>query len=200
VPVLETPPDVSLTFGFNDKDPHFYSEFYISLEALLLQPRALRPVLDCHASSYESFELLRSQGDHDSLTSLCGGFTLFDNSEVILTPECCVDLSDLSNWSFACERTGEHRRALWIGHPALEVECDGQVVSLFYDKEFEWPKDSDFNNPIVRLSTEFVRGELKKAASLQAKLARALEPLVAESVGFPCPLGARALAGLSSSH
>ena len=66
----------------------------------------------------------------DNFCPLSGGFALCIGDEVIITPQCCSDLSDIESWRTAAVYRDAHKVMVWIGHPWVMVRFDG--VNLIF--------------------------------------------------------------------
>ena len=70
-------------------------------------------------------------GCSDRLTADCaltGGYTVYRDGEVVLSPGCCCDLGDIDEWDQALAQAGVHPLA--IGHGTVSVRVDGPLVEI----------------------------------------------------------------------
>jgi hypothetical protein len=101
----------------------------------LLEPSVLRQVLAAHLRELE----------HDvtdpEVSSLSGGFALFDGPEPLLLPQCCGDLGNLADWHRATSYRESSAETLWVGHPWIEVAYEAPHLRL--QETTEYPKPTD---------------------------------------------------------
>ena len=117
-----------------------------------------------------------------------GGLAAFCADELIISPQCCGDLSNLEEWYQAAEFRGPGETGLWIGHPHLVVTYDQGQLNLRFDETRE-------NKATV--SPEELLRELDASHATLRLLSAALEPFVSAAAGYPCKTACDALAGIS---
>lgn len=53
----------------------------------------------------------------DELHNLCGGIAILKDEKIVLTPNCCGDLSNIYGWEDIKNNNSKNWTKLWIGHP-----------------------------------------------------------------------------------
>lgn len=72
----------------------------------------------------------------DPLPNFSGGVALFADSELLIQPTCCGDLTNLEEWDRVIvdkPATG----SIWIGHPDLRFAIEGELVTI--TEQWEYP-------------------------------------------------------------
>lgn len=146
----------------------------------LLEERALRAILQVHATRYaEQGPPTTLETLTDEVPPLPGGVALLDAEQVVVSPGCCADLGDLSNWEKAATDVAGDWDMLWIGHPWASWRTEGERVLLRKEAEYAPPP------PPILLSVD--RAALREAVSAAAVERRAfaarLAPIVRDWLG-----------------
>lgn len=63
--------------------------------------------------------------DPENLLAFSGGYALSIGGQVMITPRCCADLTDITQWHAAAAHRCLEKIMVWIGHPWIEVQFDG---------------------------------------------------------------------------
>jgi hypothetical protein len=82
---------------------------------------------------------LESPVDTDNGPVLEGGLALFGERKLLVTPTCCSDLGNLSEWRDAAGHRGPEWRILWIGHPWLSIRYEGNLLVISEPHESDTP-------------------------------------------------------------
>lgn len=82
---------------------------------------------------------LESPVDMEGCPVLAGGLALFSEGKLLVTPTCCSDLGNLSEWRDAAGHRDSEWRMLWIGHPWLSVRYEGNLLVLSEPHESDTP-------------------------------------------------------------
>ncbi len=83
---------------------------------------------------------IESLVDPDNDPVFDGGLALVDLlGNVLVEPQCCADLENLTDWHEAADYRGERWQMLWVGHPWLSVRFDGERLILSDLHESEKP-------------------------------------------------------------
>lgn len=113
----------------------------------------------------------------EAIGALSGGYALVDGSEVLLEPNCCGDLGNLSDWREALRRDGAEWEDLWIGHPQLCFRLREDDAEIKETQEYEQPQHPRH----FSVSAEKLRTALKEAAieqeQFESKVRKALSEL-----------------------
>lgn len=103
--------------------------------------------------------------DIDHFMPLDGGIAFFDNDgALLLTPQCCCDLSNVQEWDRALERAGASGwQSVWIGHPLVYLRRVGDNVAVSCTVGEAAPAPADDEPPHFMLSRERFRSFLADA-------------------------------------
>jgi RNAse (barnase) inhibitor barstar len=75
----------------------------------------------------------------EQISSICGGIVLQINGEFVISPSCCGDLSDLTNWENMLHAEHGQWHQLWIGHPWLYYKRHNNIVEFsdYYEENLD---------------------------------------------------------------
>lgn len=63
---------------------------------------------------------------------LLGGIFVFNESEILLEPMCCCDLSHLAEWQAIYSVRSKHWERLWIGHPWVFYRVQNHEIEFYH--------------------------------------------------------------------
>ena len=169
---------------------------HAEVSAFLASPKLLSALVGHHVSSYDTFNVARAEDFMPPVTSFCGGLLLKIDGETVIEPECCADLSDITNWWEVAKYRGAERKRLWVGHPEYEAVYQDQKIAIFYAEDAEWGAMYDRRVPLVMLEPDLLESAISDAFAIQEKLAEALTPLVGEKLTHSVEEVCRSLAGV----
>jgi len=76
------------------------------------------------------------EGDYDSIEkNIYGGIVLFQDNEIVLSTNCCGDLSNLSEWENIFIPKSEEWKMLWIGHPFVYYRYANNYIEFSHETE-----------------------------------------------------------------
>ncbi|HET6247077.1 MAG TPA: hypothetical protein VFE47_05200 [Tepidisphaeraceae bacterium] len=82
------------------------------------EPKVLQRVL---FKLFDRWGGLENLLDPECNPVLSGGLALCSAGELLMEPQCCSDLANLSEWQDAVQYQGDQWKMLWIGHPWLMI-------------------------------------------------------------------------------
>lgn len=104
----------------------------------------------------------------EELYNLCGGILIRRNTEILISPSCCGDLSDIYNWEDVTLNKSEEWIKLWIGHPwvySRKLNNEIQLSDYFESDSLDIrPEQIKLSIPLPQFETE-----LEKARRTQEK-------------------------------
>jgi hypothetical protein len=106
-----------------------------------------------------------------------GGHALIHDGTVVVEPQCCCDLTNLSEWRDAAAYRGADWRMLWIGHPWVGVRFRGELLEMTEPgalEEGDHPAEARYAIDPGRLRAAISRAALP-TRSFQRRLLAAVE-------------------------
>lgn len=137
------------------------------------------PLLLEHYLAREVFASLENGYQADLIGPLSGGYVLRCGTEVLVTPSCCGDLTNLVEWKkAACYRDADWF-AVWIGHPFISVRWREEQLAVSAKHEPGKPPEHE----TVRLNPAELRAAIQQAEDEVAAFRRQLKPILPRFVG-----------------
>lgn len=105
--------------------------------------------------------------DLESYFCLAGEYVVFKDEIPIIYPQCCWDLSDLSEWEKAAKSNTDEWKSLWIGHPWLLYKSDGEKLIIRETSEYELIRklrSFRIDKCDLKIAIELAKKELEKFA------------------------------------
>ena len=81
----------------------------------------------------------------EELYNLCGGIVIQRDDEILVSPSCCGDLSDIYNWEDIKSNNSNEWTKIWIGHPWIFYKKIENQVQISDYSENDNPKIEDKN-------------------------------------------------------
>lgn len=78
------------------------------------------------------------------------GYELRHHDTIILSPQCCGDLSNIEDWEAVCRYRGEKWTMLWMGHPWSNARYEDSRITL---TEL-WEEDIDADTRTYSISPQ----------------------------------------------
>lgn len=79
--------------------------------------------------------------DPENLLAFSGGYALSIGGQVMITPRCCADLTDITQWHAAAAHRCLEKIMVWIGHPWIEVQFDGTHLVFTEETDGQYPAE-----------------------------------------------------------
>ncbi|EDP94858.1 hypothetical protein U8527_14995 [Kordia algicida OT-1] len=100
----------------------------------------------------------------DCLNAFFGGIVLKEGSEIIIQPQCCGDISDITKWETIGEMNSRNWKQLWIGHPWVYVKK--QNADIEFTEYTEDDKEMEELKIQYKASQEIIVEEFQKARKI----------------------------------
>lgn len=159
--------DCLMARGFPRLEPVEGASWLVELAAL--DDQSLLRVFDDQNEEWRSTPV-----DASEVTPLVGGLALRVGGEWKVMPQCCGDLSNLSDWRTALVQPEHEPHMLWIGHPWRQARRTGDSLELSRPTE-----GNEFvGTPDLVISCAALGRAVALAQPRLEALARRLEPLL----------------------
>lgn len=102
----------------------------------------------------------------DELHNLCGGIVIIRDNKILLTPNCCGDLSNIYSWEEIKSNNSKNWTKLWIGHPWVFYRRMEELIEIsdYFDDDNPLIK---FENIRFSLTVEELETQLKQVREVQ---------------------------------
>lgn len=113
----------------------------------------------------------------EELIALSGGIVISDNNKILITTNCCGDLTDLANWETVFQDNSNEWTQLWIGHPFVYYRNRNNVVE--FSNETESNAD-EYTVVVNTISRDWLKSEIDNIRIAQNALCTRIEKILAE--------------------
>ena len=141
--------------------------------------------------------------DIDHFLPLDGGIAFFDaRGALLLTPQCCCDLSNLQEWAHALENAGTAGwQPIWIGHPLVYLRHVGEDVAVSCTVSEAGPPPAEDEDSLLRMSRERFRSFLADAEAARCTAFDAVRASIARVAPMvPSDVAARLLLAIGADE
>lgn len=88
--------------------------------------------------------------------NIYGGIVIFDGDEIVLSTQCCGDLSNLQEWEQIFTSPANEWKMLWIGHPVVYYRYNGSNIEFSEQKEENQNTDNTYLKVHFSVSSQWL--------------------------------------------
>jgi len=115
----------------------------------------------------------------EQIGNICGGIAVKQNGKIIISPTCCGDLANLSEWEEIIDKEDNTWHQLWIGHPWVFYKKSNEFIGFSEYTDFDIGdfKDIAIKHKILKSS---LYSEIKLMRESQLKFEKKISTVLKE--------------------